>query len=75
VLAMAAISYHLLQWAIVASNGRSSTLAVALGSDLKGKLSIAVLRCGDSPSIRQPMDRACAVCRNRAHVVRTRSAH
>ena len=41
VLAMAAISYHLLQWAIVASNGRSSTLAVAVGSDLKGKLSIA----------------------------------
>jgi len=41
VLAMAAISYHLLQWAIVARNGRSSTLAVALGSDLKGKLSIA----------------------------------
>jgi len=42
VLAMAAISYALLQWAIVACNGRSSTLAVALGSDLKGKLSIAV---------------------------------
>ena len=41
VLAMAAISYSLLQWAIVASNGRSSTLAVAVGSDLKGKLSIA----------------------------------
>ena len=41
VLAMAAISYALLQWAIVACNGRSSTLAVAVGSDLKGKLSIA----------------------------------
>ena len=41
VLAMAAISYTLLQWAIVACNGRSSTLAAAVGSDLKGKLSIA----------------------------------
>jgi uncharacterized membrane protein len=42
VLAMAAIGYVLLQWAIVACNGRSSTLAAALGSDLKGKLSISM---------------------------------
>jgi uncharacterized membrane protein len=41
VLAMAGISYTLLQWAIVACNGRSSRLAAALGSDLKGKASIA----------------------------------
>jgi len=42
VLAMAAIAYSLLQWAIVACNGRSSKLAAALGGDLKGKLSIAI---------------------------------
>jgi uncharacterized membrane protein len=41
VLAMAAVGYILLQWAIVACNGRSSKLAAALGSDLKGKLSLA----------------------------------
>ena len=42
VLFMAAISYILLQLAIVARNGRSSALAVALGSDVKGKLSLAI---------------------------------
>ncbi|HWN50495.1 MAG TPA: TMEM175 family protein [Xanthobacteraceae bacterium] len=42
VLFMAAISYTLLQLAIVARNGRSSALAVALGSDVKGKLSLAI---------------------------------
>jgi uncharacterized membrane protein len=39
VLLMAAVGYALLQRAIVARNGRSSALAQALGSDLKGKLS------------------------------------
>jgi uncharacterized membrane protein len=42
VLAMAAIGYLLLQSAIIACNGRSSKLAVALGSDLKGKLSLSI---------------------------------
>jgi uncharacterized membrane protein len=42
VLSMSAASYQLLQRAIVACNGRSSVLAVALGSDVKGKLSIAL---------------------------------
>jgi uncharacterized membrane protein len=40
VLAMAAIGYTLLQSAIIARNGRSSALATAVGSDLKGKLSL-----------------------------------
>src|SRR6516165_830839 len=39
VLAMAAIGYTLLQSAIIARNGRSSALATAVGTDLKGKLS------------------------------------
>jgi uncharacterized membrane protein len=42
VLFMAAVAYLLLESAIVARNGRSSALAVALGSDLKGKLSLAI---------------------------------
>jgi uncharacterized membrane protein len=40
--AMAAIGYTLLQSAIIARNGRSSALATAVGSDLKGKLSLAM---------------------------------
>ncbi len=42
VLAMAAIGYTLLQGAIVACGGRTSTLAAAVGSDLKGKLSLGI---------------------------------
>jgi uncharacterized membrane protein len=40
VLFMAGIAYNLLQLSIIACNGRNSALAVALGSDVKGKLSI-----------------------------------
>jgi uncharacterized membrane protein len=42
VLALAGIGYHQLQCAIIAYNGRESRLAVALGSDLKGKMSVAL---------------------------------
>jgi uncharacterized membrane protein len=42
VLMMAAISYTGLQWAIVECNGRSSRLAEAVGSDVKGKMSLAM---------------------------------
>jgi uncharacterized membrane protein len=42
VLAMASIGYTLLQSAIIARNGRTSALATAIGSDLKGKLSLAM---------------------------------
>ena len=39
VLLMAAIAYSILQQAIMAKQGRDSLLAVAIGNDLKGKLS------------------------------------
>jgi TMEM175 potassium channel family protein len=39
VLLMAAIAYYILQQVIMASQGESSLLAKALGSDVKGKLS------------------------------------
>ena len=42
VLACAAVSYTALQAQIIAANGRKSQLAVALGDDLKGKLSITL---------------------------------
>src|ERR1700757_4256732 len=46
VLACAAVSYNVLQRLIVALNGRDSRLAVALGSDRKGKLSIVLSLAG-----------------------------
>ena len=42
VLICAAISYNILQRQIIAANGPQSRLAVATGSDLKGKLSIVL---------------------------------
>jgi uncharacterized membrane protein len=42
VLMMAGISYTVLQWTIVACNGRGSRLAEAIGNDLKGKTSLVV---------------------------------
>jgi uncharacterized membrane protein len=42
VLFMSAVAYELLELAIIARNGRTSALAVALGSDIKGKLSMTL---------------------------------
>ena len=42
VLAMASIGYLLLERTIIACNGPNSRLAVAVGGDLKGKLSLAI---------------------------------
>ncbi len=39
VLLMAAVAYHILQRTIIARQGRNSVLALAIGSDWKGKLS------------------------------------
>lgn len=46
VLLMAAIAYIILQYALIAHNGRNSLLATALGSDWKGKLSIVFYLLG-----------------------------
>jgi uncharacterized membrane protein len=45
-LLMAAISYTLLQNALVAANGRQTVLAHAVGSDFKGKISIVFYVAG-----------------------------
>jgi uncharacterized membrane protein len=42
VLLMAGIAYYLLQYAILAHEGRNSLLASALGRDWKGKISPAI---------------------------------
>src|SRR4051794_24461779 len=42
VLLMAAIAYEILQRAIIAKQGRDSLLALAVGKDWKGKLSLAL---------------------------------
>jgi uncharacterized membrane protein len=42
VLLMSAVAYQLLQIAIISRDGRASALAVALGADVKGKLSVAL---------------------------------
>lgn len=40
VLLMAAVAYYILQYAIIATQGRESVLRAAIGSDWKGKLSM-----------------------------------
>jgi len=54
VLACAGISYNILQRQIIAVNGRDSRLAVALGSDRKGKLSIVLYLAGIVLAVARP---------------------
>ncbi len=42
VLLLSAIAYYILVRALLALHGKNSTLAVALGSDFKGKISVAI---------------------------------
>jgi uncharacterized membrane protein len=54
VLFMAAVGYYLLQRAIIARDGRTSALAVALGRDVKGKLSLMLYATGIPLAFVQP---------------------
>ena len=54
VLFMASVAYALLERAIVARNGRTSALAVALGADLKGKLSLGLYAASIPLAFLQP---------------------
>ena len=54
VLLCAAVSYHILQRQIIAANGPQSRLAVATGSDLKGKLSIVLYAAAIALAFVQP---------------------
>ena len=46
VLFMAAIAYFILEWTIIATEGKASLLARAVGSDVKGKLSPLIYAAG-----------------------------
>jgi len=46
VLVAAAIAYTILQQTLITQHGRGSTLAIAVGGDLKGKMSIACYLAG-----------------------------
>lgn len=54
VLACAALSYSLLERQIIAVNGRDSRLAVAVGDDLKGKLSLGLYVSGIALAFLRP---------------------
>ncbi len=54
VLLLAAVGYLLLQQAIIARNGRTSKLAAAVGSDLKGKLSFWMYAAGIALAFLRP---------------------
>ncbi len=45
VLLMAGVAWYLLQWAIIAKQGRDSLLRAALGRDGKGKMSVVLYLC------------------------------
>jgi len=59
VLLMAAVAYYLLQNLIIRSCGRSSTLARAIGFDLKGKLSAILYALGIAASFFHPWLASC----------------
>ena len=62
VLFLAAVGYLLLQGAIIACNGRGSKLAAAVGSDLKGKLSLSIYAAAMPLAFPEAMDCDCALC-------------
>jgi uncharacterized membrane protein len=75
VLAMASIAYLLLEWTIIACNGRSSRLAVAVGRRFKGQTVAVHLPCRDPAGLCPAMDCNLAIRLDRAALVRAGSAH
>lgn len=55
ILFMCAVSYHMLQGALVKSNGPDSLLAKSIGKDMKGKLSMVFYAIGVGLSFVIPM--------------------
>jgi len=54
VLVCAAVCYTILQRQIIAANGRGSRLALALGADRKGKMSIVLYACAIALAFMRP---------------------
>jgi uncharacterized membrane protein len=59
VLLMAAVAYYILQCTIIAQEGRDSKLALAIGTDFKGKLSPILYAAGIAVSFLQPWIAGC----------------
>lgn len=55
VLALAAVAYFILAHALVSQHGKSSTIALALGADRKGKLSIVLYLAAIALAFAQPL--------------------
>ena len=60
VLLLAAVAYYILTRALLAHHGAESTLAVALGSDFKGKISIALYASAIALAFAAPLA-SCAI--------------
>jgi uncharacterized membrane protein len=54
VLFMAAIAYYILMHALIRHHGRGSALAVAVGSDFKGKISVVIYAVGIFVAFKAP---------------------
>lgn len=59
VLLLAAVAYFLLVQALIAQHGKSSTIAIAIGNDFKGKISVVAYVAGIFMSLIHPI-LACA---------------
>jgi len=68
----AGLAYLILVRTLIRANGPESPLAAAIGSDVKGRLSLVLYARGDRPRIREPLDLVRHLCSGRADVVRTR---
>ena len=75
VLLAAGSAYFILVRALIAHHGAASPLAVAVGSDLKGRISVAIYAAGDPAGLRACRDRLRAVRHGRDPVARPRSPH
>jgi len=72
-LLMAAIAFTILARALIACNSADSPIAIAIGSDRKGKASLAIYAVGMHPS--EPLDLGLAVRAGRGHLVPSRPPH
>ncbi len=70
----AAIAYGALVQTIIRANGRDSAVATAVGSDLKGNISIAMYIAGVRTGLGEPLDRLRSLRGCSVRVVRTGSS-
>ena len=75
VLFMSAVAFFILQYAIVANQGRNSVLAGAIGRDRKGKNLAPVLRPRHRPGLRQPLAGGRPLSARRRHLVHPGPPH